>query len=321
MKKLVLIDGHHFMFRAFYAFYQMLDEDNPKNAIFGFASMLMTVLQKQKPDYLAFAFDKGKSFRHDEKEDYKGTRSACPEALKVQMPKIYDMVRLMGINQYYTEGYEADDVLGSIAHTVTQEHEDIEVTIVSGDKDLLQLVNEKISIAAPQKGGVLKIYDAAMVEADLGVHPHQVPDYKGIAGDSADNIKGVPGVGPKTAVNLLKEYENLEGIYANLENLKGAVKKKMEENKEEAFHSKYIATIVKTAPVDFHIEHLNFKGLSNDIVAFFHEYRFPSLQQRVQFFLEAGADAELNDMLDDVFGSDPAAQKKEPPKNEQLSLF
>lgn len=319
MKKLVLIDGHHFMFRAFYAFYQMLDEKDPKNAIFGFASMLMTVLQKQKPDYLAFSFDKGRSFRHDEKEDYKGTRSECPEALKVQMPKIYEMVRIMGIPQYYVEGFEADDVLGSLAKQVSQKYEDTEVVIVSGDKDFLQLVDEKISIAVPQKGGVIRMFQSSDVEEFLGVLPKQVPDFKGIAGDSADNIKGVPGIGPKTAVELLKTFGSLENMYENLSEIKGGTRKKLEDHKETAFHSKYLATIVTTVPVDFHIDHIQFSGLHTDIVSFFKEMRFPSLEQRAQYFLDNSAFKEIFNSVDDIFGE--KSEQKKAPKTEQLSLF
>lgn len=290
----------------------LLKEDNPKNAIFGFASMFFTILEREKPDYIALTFDRSKSFRHDLKEDYKGTRAACPELLRVQMPKIYDMMDVMGIKHFHVDNYEADDMIGTLACKFTKEHEDLKVIIYSGDMDLMQLINDRIIVAVP--GKELQYFGAEEVQKKYGISPSQIPDYKGIVGDSSDNIKGVPGVGPKTACELLQKYGTFEEICRNIPELKAGLQKKFEEGCKLAEESKHLATIVTNIPIELDLEDIRFTGLKHETLPFFVELGFPALKKKAEKWI-------INTLFEDassVFSSPELPQK---PENEQLSLF
>ena len=314
MKKLVIIDGHNLIFRAFYGVAPLTDKQgNPTNAIYGFASMLFGILSVEKPDFLAMTFDAGKSFRHDKYPEYKGTRQKCPDDLRSQMSKIYDMVDIMKVPSFSLEGYEADDVIGTLAHQVVETKEDVLVHIVSGDKDLFQLVKERVVIAVPQRrGGAPLYYQHDEVLEKMGVTPDQVPDFKGLAGDSSDNIKGVEGIGPKGAVMLLTEFQNLEGVYENLSEIKGSAQKKLETHKESAFLSRELGTIITDVPVDYRLEDICYSGISDEILHFFQELNFQTLINRAQRFLKNQASGSSIKNNSDILESQKA---------EQMSLF
>jgi len=272
-KKLILIDGNAIIHRAFHAIPPFkTSKGEPTNAIYGFSSMLLNLLISEKPDYIAVSFDlKGPTFRHKEYKEYKATRQKAPDELYAQIPRIKEVVRAFQIPIYELEGYEADDVLGTLAKQALQ-HEDINTYIATGDMDTLQLVGPRTFVLAPHKGfKETKKYDISAVLGKYGLKPSQVPDMKGLQGDNSDNIKGVAGIGPKTAQDLLQKYGDLENIYKNLDQITGSKHDKLDQGKEDAFFSRRLATIVLDAPID-----LALKECAT------HEYDEPTIQRLFQ---------------------------------------
>lgn len=285
MKKLILIDGHAIIHRAFHAIQPLTTSSGELvNAVFGFTSMLLNVLEIEKPDYLAVTFDKkGATFRHHADESYKATRSKCPDELVLQIKRVYEIVRAFNIPIFAQAGFEADDMLGSIVERVKNE-EDLHTIIVSGDRDLLQLVNEKVSLH-DLNGGYRKSiqFTPAEVEAKYGLPAKLIPDYKGLVGDSSDNIAGVMGIGPKNASELLQKYGSLEGIYENLEEIKPAIKEKLVKDKDSAFHSRMLATIRRDAQFDWDLEACKLSDFEREAVTqLFMELEFHSLLKRFE---------------------------------------
>ena len=292
MKKLVLIDGHHLMFRAFYGIQNLNRVDGvASNAIFGFLSMLLNIINQEQPTALAVAFDVGKSFRHQEDETYKSQRKEMDENLRVQIPEIQKMVKIAGLPVFTKEGFEADDVLGTLAKKAAKQG--YQVCIISGDRDLWQLIDDQIEVAIPgnpQKPG--QHFDATSVYTELGIKPEQVPDYKGLRGDTADNIKGVPGIGPKKAQILIQTYQSIENLYQNLDNLKELEKNLLLKYQKEAFYSKYLATIVQNVDLDFNWEDLNFQGFNPELAEFCQDWQLKTLLPRLQKHLKMGKKTE-----------------------------
>ena len=257
---LYLIDGHAIAYRAYFAMTAgqdtsrwMTPEGEPTAGTYGFASILLRLLENNHPDYLAIAFDIGKTFRNELFPAYKGTRAKMPDDLRVQITRIRELVDTLGVPRLEVEGYEADDVLGSTAKQMAAKG--YNVRIITGDRDLLQLVDDKIVVSLPgSKLSDSKDYTPQAVKDFLGVTPDQVVDYKALVGDPSDNYPGVPGIGPKTAVTLLDTYGTLDNIYANTDKLKGAVKTKIENNRESAYLSRDLARIRTDLPEYFRIE-------------------------------------------------------------------
>jgi DNA polymerase I len=251
--KLVLIDGHALAYRVFFAL--PLDsfstkKGEPTNATFGFTRTLLDLLLAENaPQYLAVSFDVGATFRDELFSEYKGTREKMPDDLSVQISRIREVVHAFNIPILEIEGYEADDVLGTIARQAGAQG--VPVHIVTGDRDLLQLVDDNTQVELPpgRYERTSTVYDAAAVEAKLGVKPSQVVDYKALVGDSSDNIPGVRGIGDKTAVKLLQEHGDLDTIYARIDDFKGALRKKLEEGRESAYLSRKLAQIVTDVPI------------------------------------------------------------------------
>ena len=285
---LCLIDGHALAYRAYFALTRGNAErwrtstGEPTAGVYGFISVLLRILQAEYPEYLAVAFDTGKTFRDDLYPEYKATRAKMPEDLRPQIERIRQVVDAFGIPRLEMEGYEADDVLGSVARRAAEEG--MGVKIFTGDRDLLQLVTERVIVNLPGRSlSEAKDYTPPDVEAYLGVRPDQVVDLKALMGDSSDNIPGVPGVGPKTAVKLLKAYDTLEGVYAHLDELKPGLRKKLEAGRESAFLSRDLARIVTDLAVPFdaqaaRIEHLDTAPLRQ----LFQELEFLSLLKRLE---------------------------------------
>lgn len=257
---LYLVDGHAIAYRAYFAITAgqdtsrwMTPEGEPTAGTYGFASILLRLLENNHPDYLAVAFDIGKTFRNELFPAYKGTRAKMPDDLRLQITRMKELVDTLGVPRLEVEGFEADDVLGSTAKQMAAKGYDVK--IITGDRDLLQLVDEHIVVSLPgSKLSDSKDYTPQMVKDFLGVTPEQVVDYKALVGDPSDNYPGVPGIGPKTAVTLLDTYGTLENIYANTDKLKGAVKTKIENNRESAYLSQNLARIRTDLPEYFRIE-------------------------------------------------------------------
>ena len=253
MKKLIVIDGNSLANRAFYAIPILSNSKGViTNAVYGFTNMLMRILKQEQPDYLAVAFDVSrKVFRHEKYADYKAQRKGMPEELRGQMDLIKDVLRAMNIAIYEKEGYEGDDVIGSMVRWA--EGQGIHSVIITGDKDSLQLISEKTSVFLTKKGITeLAKYDTEALKEEYNLVPDQIRDLKGLMGDASDNIPGVPGVGEKTALKLLHQYGTVEELYQHLDDFNGKkLGDKLRENEEQAFMSKELATIFCEVPLDF----------------------------------------------------------------------
>lgn len=240
---LYLIDGHALAYRSYFALTRgggagrwVTSSGEPTAGIFGFTSVLLKILEQEDPDYLAVVFDTGKTFRDEIYPDYKGTREKMPDDLRIQIEQIRQLVDAFSIPRLEMEGYEADDVLGSVAKQTVADG--LGVKIFTGDRDLLQLVDERIIVNLPGRSlADAKDYLPDNVVEYLGVRPDQVIDYKALMGDSSDNIPGVMGVGKKTAQTLLSKYGTLDGVYEHLDELKPGLRSKLETDKENAYLS------------------------------------------------------------------------------------
>ncbi|MCL4459750.1 MAG: DNA polymerase I [Chloroflexi bacterium] len=247
---LVLVDGNALFHRAFHALPPLTTSKGELvNAIYGFASMLLKVMAELKPAYVAVAFDKAApTFRHRQFEGYKAQRPPAPEGLFDQFDRVHQLVSLLNIPMFEVEGYEADDVLGTLARQASQQ--DIDTVIVTGDTDALQLVGPKIRVLTSKRAfSDIALYDEEAVHQKYGLKPQQLPDFKSLKGDPSDNIPGVPGVGEKTAAKLLNQFGDLDGIYAHLDQIEPKLRARLEEHKELAYISKQLALIVTTIPI------------------------------------------------------------------------
>src|SRR5699024_9597869 len=255
-KKLVLIDGNSIIYRAFFAL-PLLNNDKGvyTNGMYGFTTMLLRILEEEKPTHILVAFDAGKTtFRHATYKEYKGGRQKTPPELSEQFPVLKNLLESFQIPHYQLEQYEADDIIGTLATTGGANKWD--VTVISGDKDLLQLVDEHVSVNVTKKGiSEVEAYTPSHLKEKMGITPEQVIDYKALMGDSSDNIPGVTGVGQKTAAKLLQEYETLENVYEHVDDVSG---KKLKENlltyRDEAFMSKDLVTIKRDTPITITID-------------------------------------------------------------------
>jgi DNA polymerase-1 len=250
--RLFLIDGMAFAFRAYYAIRTALtDSDgNPTNALYGFTRVLLKLMRDHDPSHLAVVFDApGKTFRDDLYQAYKATRRETPADLKAQFPMMHDMVRALNIPLFAVPGVEADDVMGTLARQA--EAQGMDAVLVTGDKDLQQLVSDHILVYDPSKGDTGQWYDAAAVRERFGVGPENVIDALALIGDTADNVPGVKGIGDKTAKKLLEQYTSLEGLYAHIDEFKGKQKENLLADREQAYFSRELVTIKTDVPLDF----------------------------------------------------------------------
>ncbi len=285
---LYLIDGHALAYRAYYAITAGMSDrmqtktGEPTAGVFGFANVLMRLLEQEKPEYLAVAFDTGKTFRNELFPDYKATRAKMPDDLRPQIERIRQMIDAFHLPRLEKEGVEADDVLGSIATQAVEQG--LGVKIITGDRDLLQLVNDRIIVNLPgSRLADAKNYSAADVKEYLGVEPEQVVDYKALVGDTSDNIPGVPGIGPKTAVNLMQTYHTLDALYQHLDEIPGKTGEKLRVGKESAYLSQELARIKKDVGVrlvleDARTDHLDIASVEN----LFRELEFRTLIPRLR---------------------------------------
>ncbi len=283
--RLVLIDGNAILHRAYHALPPLTTRSGELvNAVYGFSTMLLRILNELQSKYIAVAFDTPKpNFRHQEYIGYQAQRPKTDAELSGQIEKVHDLVRTFNIPIFSVEGYEADDVIGTLARQAVEKKVD-EVLIVTGDRDLMQLVNGKVKLFMPTRGlSEGQIVGEAEVEERMGVPPGQIVDYKGLVGDQSDNYPGVPGIGPKTAAGLLKKFGTVEEIYQRLGEVESETAvKKLAEGAESAILSKKLATIIRDVPIKLDLE----KCLAQDydkerVIAFFKELGFRSLVTRM----------------------------------------
>ncbi|MFH1081476.1 MAG: DNA polymerase I [Pseudomonadota bacterium] len=283
---LFLIDGSNYVFRAFYAIRELSNSKGfPTNAIYGFTTMLMRLLREQQPDYIAVAFDvKGPTFRHEAYDRYKATRKTTPDTLIPQIPFIKDIVRGFSIPVLEQQGIEADDIIGTLATRYAARG--FKVVMVSGDKDLMQLVTDDVTLIDTMKD---KIYDVAAVKVRFGVEPDRIVEILGLMGDASDNIPGVPGIGPKNALRLIEEYGTVEEIIKNVDRLTNAkAKQSIREFAEQARMSRDLAIIRTDADVDIDLDACRYTGPKPELLkGLFQEFEFSSLIQDLKIREEA----------------------------------
>ena len=262
MKHLIMIDGNNLLFRSYYATaysgnFMKNSKNFPTNAIYGLVNMINKILDEEKPNYVIVAFDRGKTFRHEKYTDYKGGRIETPDELKKQFPVAKEVISAMGLKWYDIDNYEADDIIGTFSTYC--DNENIKGTIISSDKDLLQLINEDVDVKLLKSGDSIR-YNEETFERDYGIKPINIIDLKALMGDSSDNIPGVKGIGEKGALKLLQEYKTLDGIYNNIDKIKGKTKEKLENDKKNAYFSYELATIYKEVPLDIKLEDTYYDG-------------------------------------------------------------
>ncbi|MGG1689475.1 DNA polymerase I [Heyndrickxia ginsengihumi] len=298
LKKIVLIDGNSIAYRAFFAL-PLLNNDKGihTNAVYGFTTMLTKILEEEKPTHILVAFDAGKTtFRHQTFQEYKGTRQKTPPELSEQFPIIRELLTAFGIKFYELENYEADDIIGTFSKIA--EEEDFTVKIISGDKDMTQLSSPKTTVMITRKGITdMEEYTPEHLQDKYGLTPEQIIDMKGLMGDTSDNIPGVPGVGEKTAIKLLKQFPTVEELLDHIDEVSGKkLKEKLEEFKEQALMSKKLATIYREAPLTLSIQDTAYTNPdTNKLSVLYQELGFKSLLEKID-----GAVSESPKVLDDI---------------------
>ncbi len=282
MKKMLLVDGYSMLFRAFYAtaYGKMMTTKKgiPTNAIYGFANMLQKAIDIVQPDYLVVAFDAGKStFRNEIFSDYKGTRKSAPEELIPQFQLVRDYLDSFNIKYIEKQGFEADDIIGTIA----KRYPEYDINILTSDRDMLQLIDETTSVWLMKKGisEIVKMDEKQLFD-DMGISPSQIIELKALMGDTADNIPGIAGIGEKTALKLIEEYKSIENLFQNVDSLKGKLKEKIENGKDCAFMSKKLATIITNA--DIPVEDYTFNPNYKTLVSFLDIIEMNSIKKRYE---------------------------------------
>lgn len=279
MEKIILVDGNNLLFRSYYATayngnFMKNSKGFPTNALYGFVNMMNKIIDEEKPTYIMVAFDKGKTFRHDKYEAYKDGRIETPKELLEQFPVAKELLLAMGIRYYEIDNYEADDIIGTFA-LYCDEDPDFVGTIISSDKDLLQLISSDIDIKLLKQKDYIR-YDEKSFKEEYGIDPINVIDLKALMGDSSDNIPGVKGIGEKTALKLLQDYRTLDGVYANIESISGKLKEKLELDKGNAYLSKDLATIEKHVPMTINISETKYLGKTSDLRKMYEDLEFYS---------------------------------------------
>ena len=319
MKKIILVDGNNLLFRSYYATAytgNMMKNSKgfPTNGLYGFINMMNRIIKEEDPQYILVAFDKGKTFRHDKYEVYKAGRQAMPDELKLQFPVAKELLGAMGIKYFEIDNYEADDIIGTMSKIVDEEDEFI-ATIVSSDKDLLQLISDEVTVK------LLKSNDHIMMTPEVfretyKVDPIRMIDLKALMGDSSDNIPGVKGIGEKTAISLIEKYGSLENLYNNLDSVTGKTKEKLELDRENAFMSYDIATIFREVPIPFSLDDCKYEGIKRDeLFKFLEELEMPSLIRKYDLVGEKNNTLENKEkelIIDDICNLD---------KNKEFSFF
>lgn len=299
MNKVILVDGNNLLFRSYYATaysgnVMKNSKGFPTNAIYGFINMINKIISEEKPEYIMIAFDKGKTFRHEKYADYKGGRSETPDELKQQFPVAKQICEAMGIHYFEIDNYEADDIIGTFAKEVNN-NKDFTATIVSSDKDLLQLITDEVDVKLLKQTGFIRMNKDVFRET-YGVDPIHMIDLKALMGDASDNIPGVKGIGEKTAISLLSKYETIDNLYNHIDEVTGKTKEKLELDKENAYKSYDLATIYVDVPIDTDLNKIKYNGVNAlEYIKLLEDLEFYSLIKK----LNLDKDLLSNDTSDD----------------------
>ncbi|HOL90245.1 MAG TPA: 5'-3' exonuclease H3TH domain-containing protein [Candidatus Pacearchaeota archaeon] len=269
-KIFIIIDSNALIHRAYHALPPLKTKNGELiNAVYGFLLVFLKAIKEFHPEYIAAAFDlKAPTFRHNHFKEYKAKRPKMPDEFYQQIPIIKDFLKAFNVPIFEKEGFEADDIIGTISDLLSKNEKDLEIIILTGDSDMFQLINKNTKVYAPRKG--LKdtlLYDEEKIREKYNLTPDQLIDFKALKGDASDNISGVKGIGEKTAIELIRKFKNLENLYKEIENeteeskeIKERIKEILIKNKEEAFFSKMLVEIRKDAPIDFKLENCQWKG-------------------------------------------------------------
>ena len=301
MKKIVLIDGNNLVFRSYYATaYSGVIMRNskgfPTNALYGFINMMNKIIREDKPEYILVAFDKGKTFRHSEYDEYKAGRSDTPDELKQQFPVAKDVLNAMGIKYFEIDNYEADDIIGTLS-SMAHKDPDFDCEIVSSDKDLLQLIEDDVVVRSPKNNDYI-IYNRNTFKDNYEVEPIRMIDLKALMGDTSDNIPGVAGIGEKTAIKLIKEYDSIDNLYEHVDEIKGKLKDKLIEGKKSCYISRDLATIIKDVKLGFSLEDTKYLGINNlKFKSILEELEFNSLLKKYDLMGEVSDNTVVDDKL------------------------
>ena len=280
MEKIIMVDGNNLLFRSYYATvyngnFMKNSKGLPTNALYGFTNMINKIVKEEKPNYIVVAFDKGKTFRHDKYDFYKDGRMETPDELKVQFPYAKELLDNMGIKYYEIDNYEADDIIGTFSKYCDIPGDNYEGLIISSDKDLLQLISSEVEMKLLKSSDYIR-YNLESFKADWGIDPINIIDLKALMGDSSDNIPGVKGIGEKTALKLLHEYKTLDGIYENIDKIKGSLHDKLVSDKDNAYMSYEIATICRDVPLEINIEDTKYLGPTDKLKDMYWDLEFYS---------------------------------------------
>lgn len=307
MQTLLLIDGNAIMHRAYHALPPFKSADGtPTNVVYGYLSMLNKVVTDFKPDYLISCFDTPKpTFRNKLFKEYQSQRPEIDNSFIIQIPLVKQALDAAGVNRLEKDGYEADDLIGTITRIF--EKNNFRVIILTGDKDIFQLITDNVFVAAPQLGlANIKIFDKSEVEKKLDVAPDQIIEYKALAGDPSDNYPGASGIGPKTASKLIHQFGTVDNIYKDISKVESEkVKEVLKKEKDSVYLSKKLATIMVDVEIELNIEKLKFKGFDKKLIDFLTQYQMTTLTKR-------------------IFGIKEVAKKSEQAKKEkpdQIGLF
>lgn len=312
MKKIILVDGNNLLFRSYYATaysgnFMKNKEGFPTNALYGFVNMINKIINDEKTEYMLVAFDKGKTFRHEKYEDYKAGRIEMPNELKQQFPVAKELLDYLGIKHFEIDNYEADDIIGTLSKMVLED-DSFNGLIVSSDKDLLQLINEQVTVKLLKSKDYIMM-DEKMFYETYGLKPDKMVDIKSLQGDASDNIPGVKGIGEKTALKLLVEYGSLEGVYDNINEIKGSVQTKLINGRDDAFKSYDLATIYKEVPLGFSLEDTKLTdGNLSELKSLYEKLEFYSFLKNMKIsknnnnleFKKISDVEELNVLKDDI---------------------
>ena len=313
-KKLVLIDGNSIAYRAFFAL-PLLNNDKGvhTNSVYGFTMMLNRILEEEKPTHILVAFDAGKTtFRHASFKEYKGGRQKTPPELSEQFPFIRELLDCFQIKRYELENYEADDIIGTLS--LQAEKDGFEVKVISGDKDLTQLSSPSTTVSITKKGITeIEEYTPKHIHEKYGLSPLQIIDLKGLMGDASDNIPGIPGVGEKTALKLLHQFETVENLLQSIDEVSGQkLKEKIEEHKDLALLSKELATITREAPLEVSVNETEYTGMDQDrVISFYKELGFSTLLDKLDVTESAPLEQEkievhTAEMTEEMFADESA---------------
>lgn len=284
MSKLLIVDGHAVIHRAYHSIPPLDVNGQPVNALYGFYSMLLSAISQINPKYLIVCLDSpGPTFRQSEFVGYRAKRKAPDHDLISQLPLLESTLRDSHISTFAMGGYEADDLIGTVARKAAKKKFLDEIIIITGDKDLMQLVTKKIHLLMPLRGlSETKLFKPEDVLEKLSVNPNQIIDLKALMGDMSDNYPGVAGIGPKAATDLLSQYQNLDNIYSNLDEIKSSVREKLIKEKDNAYLSQKLATIIDNIPLDLELSQSRWnENIICGLKSMFKSYNFRTLISRL----------------------------------------